>query len=105
MPRGRKSVNPHPEGSAESVEWEVQEITRQAEKQAEREANPRVVATERNITVTVSVAAIDAAKALGTLSAMPYRQVLAQAAQSGVEALVAAVQARLHPDSEGAMPF
>jgi hypothetical protein len=45
----------------------------------------------------VSMEAINAAKALGTLSGLPYRQVLGQAAAAGVDALVAQVQAKLLP--------
>ena len=99
MPRGRKAVNPFAEGSADSVEWETNRLMALAERQAEREANPRVEATERRITVTVSVQAINAAKALGTLSGMPYREVLGTAAANGVERLVEQVQQQLHPEA------
>lgn len=95
MPRGRKATSPFPEGSAENLEWEQEQETSRYLRQIEREAHP--VATERNITVTVSVEAINAAKALGTLSNLPYRQVLGQAAAAGVDALVAQVQAKLLP--------
>lgn len=95
MPRGRKAVNPHTYGSAEYTEWETEREITSLLRQQEREAAP--VATERNITVTVSVDAIAAAKALGTLSGLPYRQVLGQAAAAGVDALVAQVQAKLVP--------
>jgi predicted DNA binding CopG/RHH family protein len=71
---------------------------------AERASQP--AATERNITVTVSIEAITAAKALGVLSGLPYRQVLGNAAAQGVDALVAQVHARLNPETiDGAMPF
>jgi predicted DNA binding CopG/RHH family protein len=95
MPRGRKAVNPNPEGSAEYTEWEVeQEATREL-RRLEREAAP--VTTDRRVTVTVSIEAINAAKALGTLSGLPYREVLGNAAAQGVDALVAQVQAKLLP--------
>ena len=104
MPRGRKAANPFPEGSQEHEE----EAFRQAEamliRQAERESNPPP--TERNITVTVSIDAINAAKSLAVLSGMSYRQVLGEAAKAGVEALTAKVKAALTPkDPMGDMPF
>lgn len=95
MPRGRKAVSPFAEGSAEHEEWVVGQAEAAELRRLEREAHP--VATERNINVTVSVEAINAAKALGTLSNLPYRQVLGQAAAAGVDALVAQVQAKLLP--------
>jgi hypothetical protein len=100
MPRGRVAVNPFAEGSAESVEWETERLM----KLAEREANPPVVTTERRITVTVSVEAINAAKALATLSGLAYREVLGTAAAAGVADLVVQVNRKLHPE-ESAMPF
>lgn len=93
MPRGRKAANPFPEGSAEYADHEVSLELAREERRVAREAAP--VATERNITVTVSIEAITAAKALGTLSRMPYRQVLGTAAQTGIDALVQQVQTRL----------
>jgi hypothetical protein len=95
MPRGRKAANPFPEESAEYSEWEQEQEANRLLRQIERESAP--VATERNITVTVSIEAINAAKALGTLSGLPYRQVLGQAAAAGVDALVTQVQAKLIP--------
>lgn len=95
MPRGRKAVSPFSEGSAEYEEWVIEQAEAAELRRLEREAHP--VTTERNITVTVSVEAINAAKALGTLSGLPYRQVLGQAAAAGVDALVAQVQAKLLP--------
>jgi len=95
MPRGRKAINPFPEGSAEHSEWELAREEERELRRLEREAAP--VATERNITVRVSIEAINAAKALSTLSKMPYREVLGQAAASGVDSLVAQVQAKLAP--------
>jgi len=89
MPRGKR--NPYPEGSAE---WEI-ERERQEVARLEREANPP---TTRNITVTVSIDAVQAAKAIGTLSGMHYKAVLATAAQNGVDALVLQVQKRLTSD-------
>lgn len=98
MPRGRKATSPFAEGSAEHEEWVVEQSVAAEIRRLEREAHP--VATERNITVTVSVEAINAAKALGTLSQMSYRAVLGQAAAAGVDALVAQVQAKLLPTGE-----
>lgn len=89
MPRGKR--NPYPEGSAEYME----EQTRLELARLEREANPP---TKRNITVTVSIDAVQAAKAIGTLSGMHYKEVLATAAQNGVDALVLQVQKRLTSD-------
>jgi predicted transcriptional regulator len=75
-------------------------------RKAELAATPRVPATERNITVTVGVEAIAAAKALGVLSGLSYREVLGNAAAQGVDSLVAQVQAKLNPETpETAMPF
>ena len=87
----RRKLNPYPLGSAEFIEEEDR-----------RAQEP--VATERNITVTVSVEAINAAKSLGTLSGMPYRQVLGHAAQQGVEALTTSVRKVLLDGSDEAMP-
>lgn len=96
-------VNPHPEGSAEYDEFQAAYERTKAELSAKRAANP--VATQRNITVTVSVDAINAAKALAVLSGMPYRLVLGTAAQNGVEALVDQVQRRLTGSGEpGTVP-
>jgi len=95
MPRGRKAANPFPDGSAEYSEWEVEQVEARELRRLERESAP--VATERNITVLVSIEAINAAKALSTLSGLPYRQVLGSAAASGVDSLVAQVQAKLAP--------
>ena len=98
MPRGHKNVtNPFPEGSAEAIEF--------ADATAPHQENfPALpVATERNITVTVSLEAIAAAKSLGTLSGMPYRVVLGQAAAQGVEALAMKVREAL--GEQQAMPF
>ena len=100
MPRGRKAVNPFPEGSAE---YELEEVSR-AYAAEERAALPP--ATERNITVIVSIDAIQAAKGLAVLSGMTYRQVLGEAAKAGVEALTAKVRDALKPkDPMGDMPF
>jgi len=74
------------------------ELAREEERELrrlEREAAP--VATERNITVRVSIESINAAKALGALTNMPYRSVLGQAAADGVDSLVTQVQAKLAP--------
>jgi hypothetical protein len=89
MPRGRKpATNPFAEGSAESVEWEEQQA-------AKREAVPAVPATERRLTITVSVESIQAAKSLAILSGTTYREVLALAATHGVEGLTNKVRAAL----------
>lgn len=98
MPRGRKAANPFPVESVEASEWSAEQEVARELRRLERESAP--VATERNITVTVSVEAINAAKALGTLSGLPYRQVLGQAAAAGVDALVSQVQAKLLPATE-----
>lgn len=98
MPRGRKPMNPFPLGSAENEEWAAEQAKTAELRRLEREAHP--VATERNITVTVSIEAINAAKALSTLSGRAYRQVLGQAAAAGVDALVSQVQAKLLPVQE-----
>jgi len=84
----RPSKNQFPEGSEEHAE-------REAELQAEREARRANPATERNLTVTVSVEAIQAAKSLATLSGTTYREVLALAATNGVEELTTKVRAAL----------
>lgn len=110
MPRGRKAVNPFGEGSAESVDWETSRLMKLAEQQAEREVNPPVPATERRITVVVSVEAINAAKALGTLSGLPYREVLGTAAAAGVADLVFQVNRKLHSvdprnDPDSGIPY
>lgn len=91
-------MNPFPLGSAENEEWDSEQAESAELRRLEREAHP--VATERNITVTVSIDAINAAKALGTLSKLPYRDVLGQAAAAGVDALVSQVQAKLLPTGE-----
>lgn len=87
MPRPKKVQ--YPEGSAE---W-VEEQERLAAKRAEREANPP---TDRAVTVRVSLEAVAAAKSLGTLSGLPYREVLATAAQHGVESLTEKVRVALN---------
>ena len=101
MPRGRKAVNPFPEGSAE---YEQEEYARAA-LATERALNPTPPATERNITVTVSIEAIQAAKSLAVLSGMTYRQVLGEAAREGVEALAAKVREALAPKPTQDLPF
>lgn len=98
MPRGRKALSQYEEGSAEYEE----EQAKRALARQERLDNPP---TERRVTVAVSVEAIAAAKSLGTLSGMPYREVLATAASNGVEALTAKVRAALTTVEETAMPF
>ena len=99
MPRGRKAVNPFPEGSAEH---EQEEYARTAAAEARAALPP---ATQRNITVTVSVEAILAAKSLAVLSGMSYRQVLGEAAREGVEALASKVRAALAHNPAQDMPF
>lgn len=89
----RRKLNPYPLGSAEFMEEE------------DRRANAPV-ATERNLTITVSIEAINSAKALSALSGMPYRQVLGNAASQGVEALTHSVRKVLAgDDGQGDMPF
>ena len=95
MPRGRKVTNPFPEGSQEHEEESFRQAQVLLDRQADREANPP--ATERNITVTVSIDAIQAAKSLAVLSGMTYRQVLGEAAREGVETLAAKVRDALAP--------
>lgn len=91
MPRGRKAVNPFPEGSAEHEQEEYARIAA-----AEKKLNDPPP-TERNITVTVSIEAIQAAKSLAVLSGMTYRQILGEAAREGVEDLAQQVRDALKP--------
>jgi serine phosphatase RsbU (regulator of sigma subunit) len=88
MPRGRKALSEYAEGSAE---YEEEQAKRELARQ-ERKDNPP---TERNLTITVSVEAVQAAKSLAVLSDTTYRQVLALAATNGVEALTERVKAAL----------
>jgi hypothetical protein len=87
------------------VEYEQEEAARDLARQERADRAAVEPATDRNVTVRVSVDAINAAKALGTLSMMPYRQVLASAAQKGIDALVVQVQGKLNPDSEDGLAF
>lgn len=90
----RRKLNPYPVGSAEFIEEEDR-----------RAQEP--VATERNLTITVSLEAINSAKALSALSGMPYRALLGSAASQGVEALTASVRKVLAGDDGTGqdMPF
>lgn len=89
----RRKMNPYPVGSAEFLEEE------------DRRAQ-EVPATDRNITVSVSLEAIAAAKSLATLSGLHYKTVLGNAAQQGVEALAASVRKVLaNGHDDGEMPF
>lgn len=106
MPRGRKETNPFAEGTDEHVQYEEKWTQDAADKEEMRAAYPAIVPTERNITVTVSIDAIQAAKSLAVLSGMTYRQVLGEAAREGVEALAAKVRDALKPkDPMGDIPF
>lgn len=98
----RQKSNPFPEGSAEYEECAALLAQEKADRAEMLAANPELVPTERNITVTVSIAAITAAKALAALSGLTYRQVLGEAARDGVESLTAKVKAAL---TMGDMPF
>ena len=100
MPRPKKVQ--YPEGRAE---W-VEEQEWLAVKRAERAANPPP--PDRAVTVRVSLEAVAAAKSLGTLSGLPYREVLATAAQHGVESLTEKVRVALNgatSEQESGIPY
>jgi len=93
----RQKLNTHPEGSAEWADREMELVAIREE----RAANPLPPQTERRLTITVSIEAIQAAKSLATLSGSTYREVLALAATHGVDSLTAKVRtALLGPTSD-----